>query len=85
LAEVIEESAQAATQMLAGGRQQVTGVEQVAVAMQNINQTTVQSLSSTRQTEKAARDLNDLAQRLSEAVGQVAPQIAGEEPSDRAS
>jgi methyl-accepting chemotaxis protein len=74
LAEVIEESAQAAAQMLAGGRQQVAGVEQVAVAMQNINQTTVQSLSSAHQTEKAARDLNDLAQRLSGTVEQYQSQ-----------
>jgi hypothetical protein len=47
---VIEESAQAAAQMVAGGRQQASGIEQVAVAMQNINQATVQSLASTRVT-----------------------------------
>jgi methyl-accepting chemotaxis protein len=67
---VIEESAQAAMQLVAGGRQQASGVEQVALAMQNINQATVQSLSSTRETEKAARDLNDLALSLSEIVEQ---------------
>jgi methyl-accepting chemotaxis protein len=32
--------------------------------MQNINQATMQSLASTRQAEKAARDLNDLARSL---------------------
>ena len=58
LAGVIEESAQAATQMVAGGRQQATGVEQVAVAMQSINQATVQSLASTREAEKAAKPLH---------------------------
>ncbi len=67
---VIEESAQAAMQLVAGGRQQASGVEQVSLAMQNINQATVQSLSSTRETEKAARDLNDLAISLSEIVDQ---------------
>jgi hypothetical protein len=56
-------AAQAAAQMVAGGRQQASGVEQVAVAMQSINQATVQSLSSTRQAESAARDLNELAQK----------------------
>jgi methyl-accepting chemotaxis protein len=61
---VIEESAQAATQLVAGGRQQSSGVEQVAMAMQNINQATVQSLESTRQAEKAAREMNDLAEGL---------------------
>ena len=68
LGAVIEESAQAATQMVAGGRQQASGVEQVAVAMQSINQAAVQGLASTRQAEKAARDLSDLASRLIETV-----------------
>ena len=70
LSGVIDESAQAATQMVAGGRQQTTGIEQIALAMQNIHQATVQSLASTRQAEKAARDLNGLARRLAETVEQ---------------
>ena len=56
--------------MVAGGRQQATGVEQVAVAMQSINQATVQSLASTRQVEKAARELTNLAHSLTEIVEQ---------------
>jgi methyl-accepting chemotaxis protein len=64
LGSVIEESAQAAAQMVAGGRQQAAGVEQVALAMQSINQATTQSLASTRQAEKAAQDLNELAKSL---------------------
>ena len=56
--------------MVAGGRQQVSGVEQVALAMRNINQATVQSLASTRQAERSAQELNDLARRLNEIVGQ---------------
>jgi methyl-accepting chemotaxis protein len=68
LAGVIGESAQAAMQMVAGGRQQASGVEQIALAMQNINQATVQSLASTRQAEEAAQDLNDLARSLTETV-----------------
>ncbi|MCP4543832.1 MAG: methyl-accepting chemotaxis protein [Chloroflexi bacterium] len=71
LAGVIEESAQAATQMVAGGRQQSAGVEQIAVAMQNINQVTVQNLASTRQTEKAAKDVNTLADGLIDIVEQL--------------
>jgi methyl-accepting chemotaxis protein len=70
LADVIDESAQAATQMVAGGRQQASGIEQIALAMQNINQATMQSLASTRQAEKAAQDLNDLARSLTETVEQ---------------
>jgi methyl-accepting chemotaxis protein len=68
LASAINEAAQAAMQMRAGGQQQATGVEQIALAMQNINQATAQSLTSTRQTEKAAEDLNTLAYKLAEVV-----------------
>jgi methyl-accepting chemotaxis protein len=68
LTAVINESAQIATQVVAGGHQQQTGVEQIALAMQNINQATVQSLASTRQAEKSAQNLNDLAYKLTEFV-----------------
>jgi len=64
LSQAIDESAQSAMQMVAGGQQQTSGMEQIAVAMQNINQVTVQSLSSARQAEKAAQELNDLARSL---------------------
>jgi methyl-accepting chemotaxis protein len=70
LAEVIGESAQAATQMVAGGRQQATGVEQIALAMQNIDKVTIQILAGTRQAEKAAQDLNELARSLTRIVQQ---------------
>jgi methyl-accepting chemotaxis protein len=70
LAEVIEESAQAAAQMVAEGRQQSAGVEQVAIAMQNINQATLQSLASTRQAEKVTHELSNLAGSLTEIVKQ---------------
>jgi methyl-accepting chemotaxis protein len=70
LSTVIDESAQAAMQMVAGGQQQASGVEQIALAMQNINQATQQSLASTRQAEKAAQDLNDLARQMAQIVEQ---------------
>jgi methyl-accepting chemotaxis protein len=70
LSRVIAESAQVAMQMVAGGRQQVSGVEQVALAMRNINQATVQSLASTRQAERSAQDLNELASALEGIVSQ---------------
>jgi methyl-accepting chemotaxis protein len=56
--------------MVAGGRQQAAGVEQVALAMRNINQATVQSLSNTRQAEQTAQNLDALARSLSEIVEQ---------------
>ncbi|CAG0935609.1 Frizzy aggregation protein FrzCD [Thermoflexales bacterium] len=70
LSAVITESAQTAVQVVAGGRQQAAGVEQIAMAMQNINQATVQSLASTRQTERAAQNLNQLSGELTTTVGQ---------------
>ncbi len=69
LSAVINESAQVATQVVAGGQQQLTGIEQIAMAMQNINQVTVQSLASTRQAEKSAQNLNDLARTMANTVG----------------
>lgn len=68
LAGVINESTQAAVQMVAGGRQQLAGVEQIAAAMRNINQATMQSLASTRQAEKAAQNLSALAHALKDTV-----------------
>jgi len=67
---VIQESAHAATQIAASGHQQASGMEQVAIAMQNINQATTQNLNSTRQAERAAENLNQLAHVLSETVEQ---------------
>ena len=67
---VIRESAQSAAQMVAGGQQQTSRMEQIAVAMGNINQVTVQSMASTRQAERSAQELNELARSLSETVEQ---------------
>ena len=68
LASSIGESASAAQQIVASAQQQTTGMEQIALAMQNINQATVQNLTSTRQAEKAAQDLASLAQQLERLV-----------------
>jgi PAS domain S-box-containing protein len=70
LAAVIVKSTQSATQILAGGQQQRSAIEQIALSMGNINQVTTQSLASARQVEKAAQDLNGLARRLTEKVEQ---------------
>jgi methyl-accepting chemotaxis protein len=70
LSQVIEESARIATQMAMGGQQQLSGIEDIAIAIQSINQATVQNLASTRQAEKAAQNLNTLAHYLAETVEQ---------------
>lgn len=68
LAGSITESANAAQQIVASAQQQTTGMEQIALAMQNINQATVQNLTSTRQAEKAAQDLSGVARQLESLV-----------------
>ena len=66
LAETIGQSAQAASQIAASAGQQAAGTAQIHQAMTNINQVTNQNLSSTRQMEQAAKDLNMLGGRLKE-------------------
>jgi methyl-accepting chemotaxis protein len=68
LAETFSESANIAKQILASAQQQYVGMEQIAAAMNDINQSTTQSLASTKQTEKAAKNLNELGNRLKELV-----------------
>lgn len=68
LSQAIDQSDQMAKQMSAGGRQQLVGVEQVAMTMQHINQATTQNVTSSHQTENAARNLNQLAQSLVEEI-----------------
>ena len=64
LAENLTESAQAAQQILASIQQQVAGTDQIALAMRNIQQASAQNMASTKQVERAAQDLNELARRL---------------------
>jgi methyl-accepting chemotaxis protein len=66
----ITENSMAAQQIVASAQQQTTGIEQIALAMDNINQATIQNLSSTRQAEKAAQDLSNLAQQMEGLVAQ---------------
>jgi methyl-accepting chemotaxis protein len=66
LAVSIDDAGQTALQMKAGGQQQATGVEQIALAIESINEGTVQNISQARQMENAARELHKLAQDLTE-------------------
>ncbi len=68
LAESIKESVQSATQILASSQQQVVGMDQIGVAMQNINQAGTETAVSMSQSEKSAKNLNDLGQKLKELV-----------------
>ncbi|MHB1174274.1 MAG: methyl-accepting chemotaxis protein [Sulfuriferula sp.] len=70
LAESIHEAAQAATQIAASSQQQMAGMDQVALAMENIKQASVQNVSGTRQAEVAAQGLHELGQRLKQLAEQ---------------
>lgn len=70
LNESVEQSTQAAVQIAAAANQQLTGMEQIAQAMENIHQITIESVSSTRQVARTAGELNGLASQLRELVEQ---------------
>jgi methyl-accepting chemotaxis protein len=70
LADSIEEAARAATQIAASAQQQLVGMDQVGLAMQNIEQASAQNVASTKQTESAAQKLYDLGQKLKQVVEQ---------------
>lgn len=64
LADTITEAAQLAAQISASTGQQATGMSQIHQAMKNINQVANQNLVSTKQTERAAQDLDALSGKL---------------------
>jgi len=70
LAENAGIAAQVATQIVASSQQQVVGMEQIGLAMENITQTSAQTAVSMQQAESAARNLHELGQRLKELVAQ---------------
>ncbi len=68
LTDNIQVSVQAFQQIVAGSSQQQIGFEQVAQAFRSIGVASEQAAASTRQSEKAAANLNALAQQLRGAV-----------------
>ncbi len=69
LAETVEEAATAALQISASSNEQLVGMDQIALAMQNIKTATSQHVAGTRQTEEAAMKLRDLGDRLQQLTG----------------
>ena len=47
----------------------MVGMDQVALAMENIKQASVQNVAGTRQAEIAAQSLHELGQKLSAMIG----------------
>ena len=73
LAATIHESAESAQLIVASVGQQSAGMDQIAVAMANINQATADTAAGARQLQKAADNLNALAQRLTGLVNRYQP------------
>ncbi len=65
----INEAAQAATQIAASSQQQMVGMDQVVLAMNNIKQASEQNATGTKQAELAAQGLHEMGGRLSALVG----------------
>jgi methyl-accepting chemotaxis protein len=64
----IESAAQAAMQIAASTHQQTNGMQQLASAMSAIKQASTQTAASTRQAEQSAKDLDEMARRMQQAV-----------------
>ncbi len=70
LAESSVKAVEVATQIVASSQQQVVGMDQIGLAMQNINQAGTENAASMVQAEKAAKGLNELGQKLKVLVEQ---------------
>ena len=64
LSDTIQESFAAAQQIAASAQQQSVGIEQIAQAMNNVNEGTTQFLDGAHQSQLAAETLNELAGQL---------------------
>lgn len=70
LAASVNEAAQSAIQIAASSQQQLVGVDQVAGAMEDIKQASLQNVASAKQLDSAARNLNELGQRMKQLTTQ---------------
>ena len=68
LAVSIEESSNATLQIVTSTQEQSIGMDQIAIAIQSINQASGQNLAGSRQIESAARNLYELNQKLQQLV-----------------
>lgn len=64
LVESVQEAAQAATQISASSEEQLTGMDYVTSAMTGIKQASTQNVDSARRLEVAARQLNEMGDKL---------------------
>jgi methyl-accepting chemotaxis protein len=69
LAESIAEASRAATQIAVSSQQQLVGMDQAVLAIQNIREASLQNVSGTKQTENTAQNLHELGLRLKQLIG----------------
>jgi methyl-accepting chemotaxis protein len=70
LAESSGKAVEAASQIVASSQQQVVGMDQIGLAMKNINQAGTENAVSMKETGKAAKDINELGLKLLQLVEQ---------------
>ncbi|HBG04430.1 MAG: chemotaxis protein [Geobacteraceae bacterium GWC2_58_44] len=68
LASTIEDSSNATLQIVTSTQEQAIGMDQIAIAIQSINQASGQNVEGSRQIESAARNLYELNQKLQQLV-----------------
>lgn len=68
LAKGVGEAADAAIQIAASSQQQLEGMDQITVAMENVKEASTQSAAGTRQAADSAKDLQKLGEKLKELV-----------------
>jgi methyl-accepting chemotaxis protein len=68
LADTMTEAAQAAMQIAVSSQQQLAGMDQVALAMENIQQASAENAAGSRQAETSARNLHALGLSLRQTV-----------------
>lgn len=69
LTEAVATVRRSAKQIASSANQQSIGMEQVALAMENINQVAAESVTSVKEIEEAARGLSELGARLADLTG----------------
>jgi len=69
LAASIEDSSNSTLQIVTSTQEQAIGMDQIAIAIQSINQASNQNVDGSRQIEAAARNLFELNQKLQQLVG----------------
>jgi methyl-accepting chemotaxis protein len=68
LSSTIEDSSNATLQIVTSTQEQAIGMDQIAIAVQSINQASGQNVEGSRQIEAAARNLYELNQKLQQLV-----------------